>query len=91
MAEGRVEDAKKVQRLIDRMQAIIGEGHPTYGHQCYSKALASAAGYPMGDVRPPLTPFRDLGAEDAQRVDRLKSIMNELDALMARLDCRLAA
>ena len=50
IVDGRWEDAKKIQRLINRMQAIINEGHPTYGHQCYSKALASAAGYPVGDV-----------------------------------------
>ena len=37
----------------NHMQEIIGEGHPTYGHQCYSKALARAAGYPVGDVRAP--------------------------------------
>ena len=91
MVEGRIADAKRVQHLIDRMQAIIGEGHPTYGHQCYSKALAAAAGYPMGDVRPPLTLFRDLGEEGKRRVERLKAIMNELDDLMGRLDGRLAA
>ena len=91
MTEDRVDDAKKVQRLIDKMQDIIGEGHPTYGHQCYSKALARAAGYPMGDVRPPLTTFRELGQEGEQRVETLKSIMKELDELMERLDSRLAA
>ncbi|MEM8665757.1 MAG: dihydrodipicolinate synthase family protein, partial [Pseudomonadota bacterium] len=49
MGAGRAADAMRVQRLIDAMQAVIGEGHPTYGHQCYSKALARAAGYPVGD------------------------------------------
>ena len=85
-AEGRWEDAKRVQRLIDQMQHIIGEGHPTYGHQCYSKALAAAAGYPVGDVRAPLTTFAQLGAEGGARLARLTPIMAELDALVDQLD-----
>ena len=48
ITEGRLEDAKRIERVINRMQTIINEGHPTYGHQCYSKALAAAAGYPGG-------------------------------------------
>jgi len=84
--QGRWEDAKKVQRLIDRMQHIIGEGHPTYGHQCYSKALAAAAGYPVGDVRAPLTTFAQLGDEGRERLQRLTPIMAELDALVDQLD-----
>ena len=86
ITEGRIEDAKQIERVINRMQAIINEGHPTYGHQCYSKALAAAAGYPVGDVRPPLTTFKDLGQEGADRVAQLTAIMAELGALMARLD-----
>ncbi len=89
--QGRWEDAKQVQRLIDRMQHIIGEGHPTYGHQCYSKALARAAGYPVGDVREPLTRFADLGAEGEARLARLTPIMAELDALVDRLDAAAQA
>jgi len=89
--QGRWEDAKQVQRLIDRMQHIIGEGHPTYGHQCYSKALARVAGYPVGDVRPPLTTFADLGEEGEARQARLAPIMAELDALVDRLDAQAAA
>jgi 4-hydroxy-tetrahydrodipicolinate synthase len=91
LEQGRWEDAKHVQRLIDKMQHIIGEGHPTYGHQCYSKALAAAAGYPVGDVRPPLTTFRELGDEGAARLARLTPIMAELDALVDRLDARATA
>ena len=45
LVEGRMEDAKEIQRLIGTLDHIIAEGHPTYGHQCYSKALAAAAGY----------------------------------------------
>jgi 4-hydroxy-tetrahydrodipicolinate synthase len=86
ITEGRWEDAKRVQRLIDRMQHIIGEGHPTYGHQCYSKALARAAGYPMGDVRPPLTSFAALGAEGEARLKRLVPIMQELDRLVDAIE-----
>ena len=89
--QGRWEDAKKVQRLIDRMQHIIGEGHPTYGHQCYSKALARAAGYPVGDVRAPLTTFKMLGPEGEERLARLTPIMAELDALGDQLDQQATA
>lgn len=91
LVEGRVEDAKKIQRKIDAMQVIINEGHPTYGHQCYSKALAAAAGYPVGDVRRPLTTFAELGQEGRERVVKLTAIMAELEGLVARLDDRLAA
>ena len=79
IVEGRIEEAKKIERLINKMQAIIHEGHPTYGHQCYSKALAAAAGYPVGDVRPPLTTFKELGKEGEARVKKLLPIMRELD------------
>ncbi|MGD9511496.1 MAG: dihydrodipicolinate synthase family protein, partial [Geminicoccaceae bacterium] len=86
ITEGRLEDAKRIQRLIDHMQVIINEGHPTYGHQCYSKALAAAAGHPVGDVRAPLTTFRALGREGEERVAKLTKLMGELDALMSELD-----
>lgn len=85
ITEGRIEDAKKIERLIGKMQAVINEGHPTYGHQCYSKALAAAAGYPVGDVRPPLTTFNALGREGEARLKKLKAIMKELDELTDRL------
>ena len=32
MVERRVEDAKRIQRLITKLDHIIAEGHPTYGH-----------------------------------------------------------
>lgn len=81
-AAGDFESAKRVQRLIDEMQAIIGAGHPTYGHQCYSKALARAAGYPVGDVRAPLTTFKSLGQEGEERLTKLVPIMAELDRVV---------
>ena len=86
LLEGRTEDANCIQRLINAMDDIIAAGHPTYGHQCYSKALAAAAGYPVGDVRPPLTTFDQLGHEGLGRRERLVKIMGELDALMEELD-----
>jgi 4-hydroxy-tetrahydrodipicolinate synthase len=86
ITEGRIEDAKKIERLIGKMQVIINEGHPTYGHQCYSKALAAVAGYPVGDVRAPLTTFKELGKEGEARVKKLKGVMKELDDLMDRLE-----
>jgi len=86
LLEGRIEDAREIQRLIDAIDHIIAEGHPTYGHQCYSKALAAAMGHPVGDVRPPLTKFGELGEEGIGRVARIKKLMSSLDALMDRLN-----
>jgi 4-hydroxy-tetrahydrodipicolinate synthase len=54
-----------------------------YGHQCYSKALASAAGYPVGDVRAPLTRFDELGQEGIDRRDRILALMSEVESLAA--------
>ena len=86
LEQGRIDEARQVQRLIDRIDDIIAAGHPTYGHQCYSKALAAVAGHPVGDVRPPLTTFPDLGDEGRERVRRISAVMEELDTLMAALD-----
>jgi 4-hydroxy-tetrahydrodipicolinate synthase len=91
LVEGRIDDAKRIQRLIGKLDHIIAEGHPTYGHQCYSKALAAAVGYPVGDVRPPLTTFRDLGEEGRQRLTKITAVIRELDALMDQLDRPRAA
>ena len=85
MANGKTSEAKQIQHLIDEMQKVIEEAHPTYGHQCYSKALAAYAGYPVGDVRPPLTTFKQLGNEGEKRVKILASKMNDLDNLVNEL------
>ena len=89
-AQGMWEEAKAIQRRIDDMQHIIGEGHPTYGHQCYSKALAAAVGYPVGDVRAPLTKFAELGHEGRDRLDRLVPIMGDLDRLVDEIEAKVA-
>ena len=86
LVEGRLDDARKVQRLINELDHIIAEGHPTYGHQCYSKALAAAAGHPVGDVRPPLTTFAALGDEGRARLAKLVPLVHELDELIDALD-----
>jgi len=86
LVQGRVDDARRVQRLINEIDHIIAEGHPTYGHQCYSKALAAAAGHPVGDVRPPLTTFAQLGEEGRDRRASIVPIMEQLDALIEQLD-----
>jgi 4-hydroxy-tetrahydrodipicolinate synthase len=86
LVEGRIEDAKTVQRGINAMDHIIAAGHPTYGHQCYSKALCAAAGYPVGDVRAPLTTFASLQGEERERIATLTVMMEELNALVAELD-----
>lgn len=83
LVAGELEAAKRIERVLDQIQHIIGAGHPTYGHQCYSKALAAAAGYPVGDVRPPLTPFSSLGEEGRDRVAQLELRMRQLDELVA--------
>ncbi len=87
---GRIADARAIQALIGKMDHIIAEGHPTYGHQCYSKALSAARGYPVGDVRAPLTTFAELGQEGVERRAKLIPIMNEIDALMDRLEAKAA-
>ena len=91
LVEGNVEDAKRVQRLINQMDHIIAAGHPAYGHQCYSKALAAAAGYPVGDVRAPLTRFASLEGEERDRVGQLTAIMEQLDVLVAEIDAPVPA
>lgn len=83
---GRLEDAKRIERKINEIDHVIAEGHPTYGHQCYSKALAAVCGYPVGDVRPPLTTFAELGAEGTERVAKIKVFMDELDRLMDEIE-----
>ena len=86
LVDGRLEEAKRIERLINGLDHIIAEGHPTYGHQCYSKALAAAAGYPVGDVRPPLTRFSELGDEGRQRVTKIGAFMRQLDELLEAID-----
>jgi 4-hydroxy-tetrahydrodipicolinate synthase len=90
LEEGRIDDAREVEVLINAIDHIIAQGHPTYGHQCYSKALAAVAGHPVGDVRPPLTTFPELGSEGESRVARIRPLMTSLDALMDRLDKDMA-
>ncbi len=89
-AEGRWEDAKKIERLINKINAVIVEGHPRYGHQCYSKAVAAAQGYPVGDVRPPITTFKSLGKEGETRVKKIMAVIRELDRLMDKIDGKRA-
>ena len=95
LEQGRIEDAKAIQRMITRIDHIIAEGHPTYGHQCYSKALAAAAGYPVGDVRPPLTRFAELGRGRRQRQAphhaRLDALMTDIEAAACQRHGRNAA
>ena len=83
LAEGKVEEAKAIQRHISVIEHTIAEGHPTWGHQCYSKALAALVGYPMGDVRPPLTSFASLGQEGRDRLAKLRRVMQDLGVLQA--------
>lgn len=88
LEQGRVRDATAIQALVHEADKIIAEGHPTYGHQCYSKALAAAVGHPVGDVRPPLTRFADLGDEGRTRLRAILAIFERIDALMADIDTR---
>lgn len=85
LARKEFDKAEKISHLIEKLDAIIALGHPTYGHQCYSKALAAVRGYPVGDVRPPLTKFEELGSEGKERVARISVIMKELDDLLITL------
>jgi 4-hydroxy-tetrahydrodipicolinate synthase len=83
LVEGRIDDAKHVQHLADQINAVIAEGHPMYGHQCYSKVLAAAAGCPVGDVRPPLTQFKQLGDEGVTQRDRIIPLMQQVESFAA--------
>jgi 4-hydroxy-tetrahydrodipicolinate synthase len=85
LVHGRVADAARIERVITRLERLVSAGHPTYGHQCYSKAMAAAAGYPVGDVRPPLATFASLGEEGRERISQLEQLMRELDDLTRQL------
>lgn len=85
LVAGRLADARTLQAIIDRIDHIIAAGHPTYGHQCYSKALAAAVGHPVGDVREPLTTFAELGDEGARRLARLTPLIEEFDRTLASM------
>jgi 4-hydroxy-tetrahydrodipicolinate synthase len=84
--QGRYNEALSIQRLIDKIDHIIAEGHPTYGHQCYSKALAAMVGHPVGDVREPLTTFAQLGQEGQKRVAQIMPIIDELESLVSSMN-----
>jgi 4-hydroxy-tetrahydrodipicolinate synthase len=86
LANKEFEKAEKISHLIEKIDAIIALGHPTYGHQCYSKALAAVRGYPVGDVRPPLTKFEELGNEGKDRVAKISLLMKDLDDLLAKIE-----
>jgi 4-hydroxy-tetrahydrodipicolinate synthase len=86
LAASRLDDARRLQRIIDQIDHVIAAGHPTYGHQCYSKALAAAAGYPVGDVREPLTTFDELGDEGRERLQRILPLIANFDSVLASLD-----
>jgi 4-hydroxy-tetrahydrodipicolinate synthase len=89
-AARRYEDAKKIERLINKINAIIQEGHPTYGHQCYSKALSAARGHPVGDVRPPLTTFKELGKEGQARLKKVLAVIEEIETVTDKIEARVA-
>jgi 4-hydroxy-tetrahydrodipicolinate synthase len=82
LTTGRLDDARRLQGIIDQIDHIIAAGHPTYGHQCYSKALAAAAGYPVGDVREPLTTFAELGDEGRERLGRILPLIAEFERVL---------
>jgi 4-hydroxy-tetrahydrodipicolinate synthase len=83
IVEGRLDEARRIQSVIAKIDHIIAAGHPRYGHQCYSKALAAAVGYPVGDVRLPLTTFKELGEEGRSRLKKMLVLIAELDAMPA--------
>ena len=87
----RWDDVQAVQSIISKFDAIITKGHPLYGHQCYSKALAAAAGHPVGDVRAPITTFESLGQEGHERVAQMVPLMKELDTLVDAIENRKVA
>ena len=82
---GHIDVAKHIQELAETINSMIAEGHPLYGHQCYSKALAAARGYPVGDVRPPLTRFEQLGRDGVERRERMVPLMEQVEAYARRM------
>jgi 4-hydroxy-tetrahydrodipicolinate synthase len=84
LTSGRIDEAKEIEVCLDRIDHIIAAGHPTYGHQCYSKALAAVAGAPMGDVRAPLTTYASLGAEGEAVVVQVSALVKQLDGMADR-------
>ena len=82
----RWDDVQAVQSIISKFDSIITKGHPLYGHQCYSKALAAAAGHPVGDVRAPITTYESLGQEGRERVAQMVPLMKELDTLVDAIE-----
>jgi 4-hydroxy-tetrahydrodipicolinate synthase len=91
LVENRLDEAKRIQRIITKIDHIIAEGHPRYGYQCYSKALAGALGYPVGDVRPPLTKFSELGEEGRRRLKKILGLVAELDRVVPLRTAPVAA
>ena len=87
----RWDDVQAVQSIISKFDIIITKDHPHYGHQCYSKALAAAAGHPVGDVRAPITTFESLGQEGRDRVARMVPLMKELDTIVDAIENRMVA
>jgi 4-hydroxy-tetrahydrodipicolinate synthase len=81
IVDGKFDEARRIQSVITKIDHIIAAGHPRYGHQCYSKALAAAVGYPVGDVRLPLTTFKELGEEGKRRLTKIMALIAELDAM----------
>jgi 4-hydroxy-tetrahydrodipicolinate synthase len=84
LTSGRIDEAKEIEVCLNRIDHIIAAGHPTYGHQCYSKALAAVAGAPMGDVRAPLTTYASLGAEGEAVVAQVSALITQLDGMADR-------
>jgi 4-hydroxy-tetrahydrodipicolinate synthase len=84
LTSGRIDAAKEIEVCLDRIDHIIAAGHPTYGHQCYSKALAAVAGAPMGDVRAPLTTYASLGAEGEAVVAQVSALVTQLNGMADR-------
>lgn len=89
--DGHIEEAKNIQRIAHQIDDLIAEGHPRYGHQCYSKALAAAAGYPMGDVRLPLTTFAELGDEGLECRKKIVFLMGKLDNYISEIQSKVAS
>jgi 4-hydroxy-tetrahydrodipicolinate synthase len=52
--------------------------------------LAGARGYPVGDVRAPLTKFASLGDEGRTKLKQILAVFDQIDALMVDIDARTA-
>ena len=92
IVEGRIEDAKKIERLIGKMQTTSSTRaiRPT-ATSATRRRWPRPSATRSATSAPPLTTFKELGEEGRQRLTKITAVIRELDALMDQLDRPRAA